>query len=52
MTAESNDLLELAATYHALTAELRHTVRSNLTILSLMTPRSGMPDRDPSEGGS
>lgn len=50
MTAESNDLLELAATYHALTAELRHTVRSNLTILSLMTPRSGMPDPGPERG--
>ena len=50
MTAEPNDLLELAATYRALAAELRHTVRSSLTILSLMTPRSGMPDPGPERG--
>jgi hypothetical protein len=50
MTAEPIDLLELAGTYRGLAAELRHAVRSNLTILSLITPRSGMPDPELERG--
>ncbi|HXV64371.1 MAG TPA: hypothetical protein VEK15_26975 [Vicinamibacteria bacterium] len=34
-------------TYAALSAELRHAVRSNLAILSLMESRTGMPDPGP-----
>jgi hypothetical protein len=42
--AGPDDLDELAGQYHRLRPELRHTVRSNLTILSLLGPREGMPD--------
>jgi hypothetical protein len=38
------DLDELVAAYRRLRPELRHAVRSNLTILSLLRPREGMPD--------
>ena len=41
------DLDELEALYRRLRPELRHAVRSNLTILSLLAPRSGMPDPQP-----
>lgn len=34
----------------ALQPELRYAVRSNLTILSLLAPRSGMPDPLPLRG--
>lgn len=44
MTASPDDLQELDATYRGLRPELRHVARSNLTILSLMAPRPGMPD--------
>jgi len=44
MTASPGDLLELDTTYRSLGPELRHAARSNLTILSLMAPRRGMPD--------
>ncbi len=41
------DLDELEAEYRRLRPELRHAVRSNLTILSLLAPRSGMPNPRP-----
>lgn len=40
-------LEELERAYRALRPELRHAVRSNLTILSLLGPRAGMPDPAP-----
>jgi hypothetical protein len=47
MISNPADLDELEAAHKRLDAELRHTVRSNLTILSLMEPRAGMPDPRP-----
>jgi hypothetical protein len=47
MTASPDDLRELDATYRSLGPELRHAARSNLTILSLLAPRPGMPDPRP-----
>lgn len=44
ITAGPVDLDELDAAYRRLRSELRHAVRSNLTILSLIEPRAGMPD--------
>jgi hypothetical protein len=44
------DLDELEALYERLRPELRHAVRSNLTILSLLAPRAGMPDPRPHRG--
>ena len=41
------ELLELEARYSTLPPELRHAVRSNLAILSLMSPRPSMPDPVP-----
>lgn len=41
------DTDELEDRYRGLRAELRHAVRSNLTILSLMEGRAGMPDPGP-----
>lgn len=43
----TQDLDELEALYSRLRPELRHAVRSNLTILSLLAPRPGMPDPQP-----
>jgi hypothetical protein len=43
-TSKPGDLEELESLYVRLRAELRHAVRSNLTILSLLAPRTGMPD--------
>jgi len=43
-TGGPGDLDELEELYRALRAELRHVVRSNLTILSLLGPHEGMPD--------
>jgi hypothetical protein len=43
----SGDLDELESLYRRLRPELRHAARSNLTILSLLAPRSGMPDPEP-----
>lgn len=43
-TARPGDLEELEQAYRRLRPELRHVVRSNLTILSLLAPRDGMPD--------
>jgi len=47
MTAGPADQDELEAAYRRLRRELRHTVRSNLTLLSLVEPRVGMPDPRP-----
>lgn len=43
----SNDHAELEALYNKLPAELRHAVRSNLAIASLLQARPGMPDPMP-----
>ena len=45
MSAAERD--ELAGAYGRLRPELRHVVRSNLTLLSLLSPRPGMPDPGP-----
>ncbi len=45
--AREDDLAEIDETYARLAPELRHAVRSNLTLLSLMEPRPGMPDPEP-----
>ena len=42
--AGPGDLDEVEGAYRRLRTELRHVVRSNLTILSLLGPREGMPD--------
>src|SRR6266508_2814654 len=42
-----DDLEQFDAAYRRLRPELRHAVRSNLTVLSLMDPRAGMPDPRP-----
>jgi hypothetical protein len=47
VTAGPADLDELEGAYRCLRPELRHTVRSNLTLLSLIEPRAGMPDPRP-----
>jgi hypothetical protein len=47
MTAGPADLEEFDGAYLRLRSELRHAVRSNLTILSLLDPRPGMPDPTP-----
>lgn len=41
------DVDETETLYRRLRPELRHAVRSNLTILSLIAPRAGMPDPRP-----
>lgn len=41
------DLEELVSSFQGLRPELRHAVRSNLTILSLLEKREGMPDPRP-----
>lgn len=46
-TTGPEDLEELERAYRRLRPELRHTVRSNLTILSLLGPRPGLPDPRP-----
>ena len=47
VTSTSADLEELIAVTRALSPESRHTVRSGLTVLSLMDSRPGMPDPAP-----
>ncbi len=47
VTASAADLDELVASYRGLRPELRHAVRSNLTVLSLLDARAGMPDPRP-----
>jgi hypothetical protein len=46
-TAGRGDLDEFEQAYRRLRPELRHAVRSNLTILSLLGSRAGMPDPRP-----
>lgn len=46
-TMRPADLGELVAVYSRLGPELRHAVRSNLTVLSLLERRTGMPDPGP-----
>lgn len=46
-TAGPADLDEMVARVGSLSAECRHTVRSGLTLLSLIEPRAGMPDPVP-----
>jgi hypothetical protein len=46
-TSTPADLAEAETLYRGLRPELRHVVRSNLTILSLLAPRAGMPDPEP-----
>jgi hypothetical protein len=48
--AKDEELAEVNGTYSALSAELRHAVRSNLAVLSLMESRPGMPDPGPQRG--
>jgi hypothetical protein len=48
--ATARDLDELDEAYRALRPELRHAARSNLSILSLMAARPGMPDPAPHRG--
>jgi hypothetical protein len=50
MTMASGDLDEVEAAYRQLRPELRHAVRSNMTLLSLLQPRAGMPDPRPQRG--
>jgi hypothetical protein len=45
--AREDDLAEIDEIYASLASELRHAVRSNLTLLSLLEPHSGMPDPEP-----
>jgi hypothetical protein len=45
--AREEDLAEIDDAFGTLIAELQHAVCSNLAILSLMEPRSGMPDPGP-----
>jgi len=47
LIGDERDLTELEARYAALAAADRHTVRSNLAILSLTHRRLGMPDPEP-----
>jgi hypothetical protein len=47
VTAGPADFDELDLVYRRLRPELQHTVRSNLTILSLIEARTGMPDPRP-----
>jgi hypothetical protein len=44
LVADASDVEELADEYRKLPAELRHSARSNLTLLSLLSPVEGMPD--------
>jgi hypothetical protein len=48
--AGPQDHAELEAAHRRLRPELRHVVRSNLTVLSLLGPRPGMPDPGPRRG--
>lgn len=47
VTARPADVDELNLGYRGLRTDLRHTVRSNLTLLSLIEARTGMPDPTP-----
>lgn len=47
LSASPEDVAEAVEAYRGLRPELRHAVRSNLTLLSLLGPRAGMPDPEP-----
>jgi hypothetical protein len=47
MLSKPEDLDELVVTYQSLPPELKHAVRSNLTILSVMKRHARMPDPEP-----
>lgn len=47
LTSAAADLDEVEALFRRLPGDLRHAVRSNLTVLSLLAPRTGMPDPHP-----
>jgi hypothetical protein len=47
LVATPQDLAELDDLHRGLSPELRHAMRSNLTVLSLLEPRDGMPDPGP-----
>jgi hypothetical protein len=47
LVARPEDLDEVEHEYRGLAPELRYLVRSNLSLLSLLPPRSGMPDPEP-----
>ena len=47
MTASAADVDEFEGMERRLRPELRHIIRANLTLLSLMAPRAGMPDPGP-----
>ncbi len=44
LVASGEDFAEIEEQYLSLSSELRHSVRSNLTTLSLLEPRLAMPD--------
>jgi hypothetical protein len=44
MLSKPEDLDEVVVTYQSLPSELKHTVRSNLTVLSMMKRHAHMPD--------
>ncbi len=46
-TATAEDLVEFEESFSKLRPDLRHAILSNLTILSLLSPRFGMPDPEP-----
>ncbi|HLE68049.1 MAG TPA: hypothetical protein VJH87_00080 [Vicinamibacteria bacterium] len=50
MLSKPEDLDELVVTYRSLSPELKHAVRSNLTILSMMKRHAQMPDPEPERG--
>lgn len=50
ITAGPADVEELGVIYRGLRPELRHVVRSNLTVLSLLDARPAMPDPRPRRG--
>ncbi len=47
LVADRRDLDELTDLYHALRPEQRYSVRSNLSVLSLLAPHPNMPDPRP-----
>jgi hypothetical protein len=44
LVADDGDLDELVATFRTLSGEIRHSIRNNLTLLSLLDPIAHMPD--------
>ncbi len=47
LVADGSDLDELTVLYHTLRPEHRYSVRSNLSVLSLLAPHPNMPDPRP-----